>query len=294
MLHGMKNRKIPFGYAYEDGKIVRNADEVVVLNGIFQAYLDGLSLLQIAQKLDAAGVEYMPGVTGWNKARLMRLLEDERYTGHNDYPPILDRETAERLRETKQSRNNQGKTGRSNPVYRLGIPVVCPNCGEAMSRHISQKCRIPQRWACKNLQCRTCIGITDEALLGGITDLLNDVIVHPERLQATAGAYSPSDAVQKLEAEIRQTLERGTFDKAVLRQKILDCAARKYREIEDAAYLTEALKADLEQSSPLSAYSGALTRRCVRAILLQADATVRLTLVNGQTIGKEESDDTER
>ena len=33
----------------------------------------------------------------------------------------------------------------------------------------------------------------------------------------------------------------------------------------------------------------ALTRRCVRAIHLQADATVRLTLVNGQTIGKEES-----
>ena len=158
-----------------------------------------------------------------------------------------------------------------------------------MSRHISQKCRISQRWVCKNPQCRTWIGITDEALLGGITDLLNDVIAHPERLQATADAYAPSGTVQRLEAEIRQTLECGTFDKVILRQKILDCAARKYHEIEDAAYLTEALKADLEQSGPLSAYSEALTRRCVRAIHLQADATVRLTLVNGQTIGKEES-----
>ena len=84
-------------------------------------------------------------------------------------------------------------------------------------------------------------------------------------------------------------MERGTFDKAVLRQKILDCAARKYSEIEDTAYLTEALKAGLEQSGPLSAYSEALTRRCVRAIRLQADATVCLALANGQTIGKEES-----
>ena len=74
---------------------------------------------------------------------------------------------------------------------------------------------------CKqNPQCRTWIGITDEALLGGITDLLNDVIVHPERLQATAGAFTPSDAVQKLEAEIRQTLERGTFNKAVFHQNM--------------------------------------------------------------------------
>ena len=95
--------------------------------------------------------------------------------------------------------------------------------------------------------------------------------------------------MQRLEAEIRQTLERGTFYKAALRQKILDCAARKYREIEDTVYLTEALKAELEQSGPLSAYSETLTRRCIRAILLQADATVRLTLINGQTIGKAES-----
>ncbi len=285
----MKNRMLPFGYAYNHGAVVVNAGEAAVLAEIFERYLSGASLLQIARELNARRVPYAPGIENWNKARLMRLLEDERYTGHNDYPPILDRETAERLRETKQSRNNQGKTGRSNPVYRLGIPVVCPNCGEAMSRHISQKCRISQRWVCKNPQCRTWIGITDEALLGGITDLLNDVIAHPERLQATADAYAPSGTVQRLEAEIRQTLECGTFDKVILRQKILDCAARKYHEIEDAAYLTEALKADLEQSGPLSAYSEALTRRCIRAILLQADATVRLTLANGQTIGKEES-----
>ena len=285
----MKNRMLPFGYAYNHGAVVVNAGEAAVLAEIFERYLSGASLLQIARELNARRVPYAPGIENWNKARLMRLLEDERYTGHNDYPPILDRETAERLRETKQSRNNQGKTGRSNPVYRLGIPVVCPNCGEAMSRHISQKCRISQRWVCKNPQCRTWIGITDEALLGGITDLLNDVIAHPERLQATADAYAPSGTVQRLEAEIRQTLECGTFDKVILRQKILDCAARKYHEIEDAAYLTVALKADLEQSGPLSAYSEALTRRCIRAILLQADATVRLTLANGQTIGKEES-----
>lgn len=50
--------------------------------------------------------------------------------------------------------------------------------------------------------------------------LLNDVIVHLERLQATAGAFTPSDAVQKLEAEIRQTLERGTFNKAVFHQNM--------------------------------------------------------------------------
>lgn len=282
----MKNRMLPFGYAYNYGTVVVNGDEAAVLAEIFERYLSGSSLLQIARELNTRRVPYAPGIENWNKARLMRMLEDPRYTGNDEFPQLLSKERAAELKRTKAARNTQSAIDRTQPVYHLCVPILCPNCGSPMGRRSNRECRIPQRWACKNPQCRTWIGITDEALLGGITDLLNSVIAHPERLQATTDAYTPSE---RLEAEIRQTLERGTFDKAVLRQKILDCAARKYREIEDTVYLTEALKAELEQSGPLSAYSDALTRRCVRVILLQADATVRLTLVNGQTIGKEES-----
>lgn len=285
----MKNRMLPFGYAYNHGAVAVNACEAAVLAEIFERYLSGSSLLQIARELNTRRVPYAPGIENWNKARLMRMLEDSRYTGNNEFPQLLSKERAAELKRIKAARNTQSTIDRTQPVYHLCVPILCPNCGSPMGRRSNRECRIPQRWACKNPQCHTWIGITDEALLGGITDLLNDVIAHPERLQAPAGAYTPSGTVQRLEAEIRQTLERGSFDKAALRQKILDCAARKYREIEDTAYLTEALKAELEQSSPLSAYSEALTRRCVRAIHLQADATVHLTLVNGQTIGKEES-----
>lgn len=285
----MKNRMLPFGYTYNHGTVAVNAGEAAVLAEIFERYLSGSSLLQIARELNARRVPYAPGIENWNKARLMRMLEDPRYTGNGEFPQLLSKERAAELKRIKAARNTQSAIDRTQPVYHLCVPILCPNCGSPMGRRSNRECKIPQRWACKNPQCRTWIGITDEALLGGITDLLNGVIAHPERLQATADAYTPSGAVQRLEAEIRQMLERGTFDKAVLRQKILDCAARKYREIEDTVYLTEALKADLEQSGPLSAYSEALTRRCVRAILLQADANVRLMLVNGQTIGKEES-----
>lgn len=285
----MKNRMLPFGYAYNHGTVVVNGDEAAVLAEIFERYLSGSSLLQIARELNARRVSYAPGIENWNKARLMRMLEDPRYTGNGEFPQLLSKEHAAELKRIKAARNTQSAIDRAQPVYHLCVPILCPNCGSPMGRRSNRECKIPQRWACKNPQCHTWIGITDEALLGEITGLLNDVIAHPERLQAPAGAYTPSGTVQRLEAEIRQTLERGSFDKAALRQKILDCAARKYREIEDTAYLTEALKADLEQSGPLSAYSEALTRRCVRAIHLQADATVHLTLVNGQTIGKEES-----
>ena len=216
----MKNRMLPFGYAYNHGAVAVNACEAAVLAEIFERYFSGSSLLQIARELNTRRVPYAPGIENWNKARLMRMLEDSRYTGNDEFPQLLSKERAAELKRIKAARNTQSTIDRTQPVYHLCVPILCPNCGSPMGRRSNRECRIPQRWACKNPQCHTWIGITDEALLGGITDLLNDVIAHPERLQATTDAYSPGEAVQRLEAEIRQTLERGTFNKAVFHQNM--------------------------------------------------------------------------
>lgn len=113
-------------------------------------------------------------------------------------------------------------TAEKKEASEIRLAAYCRvSSGSADQRHsFAAQIQYYSDYCKQNPQCRIWIGITDEALLGGITDLLNDVIVHPERLQATAGAFTPSDAVQKLEAEIRQTLERGTFDKAVFHQNM--------------------------------------------------------------------------
>ena len=113
-------------------------------------------------------------------------------------------------------------TAEKKEMSEIRLAAYCRvSSGSADQRHsFAAQIQYYSDYCKQNPQCRTWIGITDEALLGGITDLLNDVIVHPERLQATAGAFTPSDAVQKLEAEIRQMLERGTFNKAVFHQNM--------------------------------------------------------------------------
>lgn len=113
-------------------------------------------------------------------------------------------------------------TAEKKEASEIRLAAYCRvSSGSADQRHsFAAQIQYYSDYCKQNPQCRIGIGITDEALLGGITDLLNDVIVHPERLQATAGAFTPSDAVQKLEAEIRQTLERGTFNKAVFQQNM--------------------------------------------------------------------------
>lgn len=79
----MKIRNIPFGYQMENGIITLHPAESEAVKNIFTAYLNGQSLLQIANSLNERSIEYMPGVTGWNKARLKRIIDDSR-TPHKE------------------------------------------------------------------------------------------------------------------------------------------------------------------------------------------------------------------
>ena len=86
----MKIRNIPYGYQYKNGSIAIQEKETETVKRIFTEYLNGLSLLKIAEHLNNEQIEYMLGVCGWNKSRIKRIIEDERYLGTSSYPPIID------------------------------------------------------------------------------------------------------------------------------------------------------------------------------------------------------------
>lgn len=66
----MKNRNIPFGYRFENGKSVINPDEQNTLQRICSEYLDGRSLLQIANGLESDKVEFAPVLSHGTKPGL--------------------------------------------------------------------------------------------------------------------------------------------------------------------------------------------------------------------------------
>ena len=147
----MKNRNIPFGYRFEGGKIVVNPDEQNTLQRICSEYLDGRSLLQIANGLESDKVEFAPGIITWNKARIMRIVDDDRYLGNATYPQVIDEATLERLRSRKASRNTQTSTDRQSGIYLLKVPIICPSCGNSMHRLQDTRCKCTQKWVCN--QC---------------------------------------------------------------------------------------------------------------------------------------------
>ncbi len=283
----MKNRNIPYGYCYENGAVIIHPSESQILRKIFQEYLQGLSLLKIAKQLNTKKAEYMPGVIGWNKARLMRIIEDKRYLGTEAFPAIIGPETFGKLQRLKSQKNTQKATDRNADIFQLDVPIICPDCGCEMHRRHDSRCKVAQRWICRNAECKTLIEITDSDLLQNITDVLNTAIGHPDIIKIPTVESIQSDNVRRLNYEISHTLETYNFNKDELRKKMLECVSLKYMGIDSDAYTARRMKADFEKSSPLSAFSADLCYRTVKSVRLNTDGKVSLTLINGQVIGKE-------
>lgn len=132
----------------------------------------------------------------------------------------------------------------------------------------------------------------DSDLLDDITVLLNRVIVNPGLVQIPLVDESISVQTLKAGNEIARTLDTLDYDKNTLREKMLECVSLKYTDIDSAPYIAHRLKATLADAEPLSAFSLALFKRTVQTFRLEKDGTVSITLINNQTIRKEDEDAT--
>ena len=284
----MKNRNIPFGYCYKNGVVCVHTAEAKILSQIFEWYISDLSLLKKKKKLNEEQVEYVSGISGWNKARLMRIIEDKRYLGSDGYPSLITADTYEKMQNLKCSRNTQKNTDRTADIFKLNLPVICSNCGCEMQRRHDPRYRITERWICVNKECKTAISLSDENLLKNITDTLNTVISHPNIIVIAEKHNEPNNDVSRLNAEIAYMLETYNFSKDNLLKKMIRCISLKYAQIDSEKYIAKRLKTDFEKSSPLSAFSADLCRRTVKSVLLGTDGTVGLILLNNQKIRKEQ------
>lgn len=279
----MSNRTLPYGYCYKNGIIAIESKESKVLKRIFSAYLNGDSMLTIAEQLNREKIEYASGVIGWNKGRLKHLIDNPRYLGTEVYPQIIEQATYEKIQKTKHSRNTQKDTDKAQEIFRLTVPVRCPICGSLMRRRHDSRCKCQERWTCENKDCRLRIEISDAELLDALADLLGTVTADSITLPAET-PYEPSAEVIRLNNEIGRMLDMAETDKAVLRSKMTECLARKYKELGNGCCAVQRLKAEVGSTADIAER----LNRTVSEIRLYTDKTADIILLNGQIIRKEQ------
>ena len=74
-------RKIPFGYQIQNGRVACHPEEMDAVKAIFSHYLLGSSYNQIADAMTRQGVRYHQHTAQWNKHMVKRILENEKYLG---------------------------------------------------------------------------------------------------------------------------------------------------------------------------------------------------------------------
>lgn len=285
----MKHRYIPFGYQMQDGVVQLHPNEVLIVRRIFKAYLNGSSLIAIAEDMTNEMNEYFLDKYDWNRNRVKRILDDQRYLGDDTYPPIINEDMYEKVQALKSDRNTQKDVDRDNHASNIKVPVICPECGERLQRKHNWRNIEAELWRCTNEACSYKTKISDSDLLQDITNMLNLIIDNSNIIkpEVTEGISAPSLDVMRLTNEISRTLEGFDFDKEQLKNRIFECAAKKYREIKSARHISDMLKTEFASQTRSSTFNKELLERTVSKIILNKNGSVFLVLKNNQIIRKE-------
>ena len=275
----MRNRSIPFGYHYQNGIMAVHPQESQTVRAVFAAYLGGEPLSKIAAHLTAKLVEYLPGHWQWDKARVKRLLDNAKYTGENDYPPIIDERDFQMAHQKKESANtNRQQVDKDVKLFKS--LVHCHHCGGPMVRRMDSRFENPVTWKCP--RCGYCLPLPDEEFKRRVF-LLQQRLVDKPLLAEKEEEPIPvaSMEARRLTNEIFRKLDSGDFNEGELVNLALQCAAENYQTINSARHITERLTATLLHAGPLSAFDRTLFERTVSEIHLTRKGEILLKLQNG-------------
>ena len=166
----MKDGKVQIAYSHflgytkgEDGNPQIVEEEAEMVREIYNLYLSGMSLGDIADKLTARGILTPSGKEKWSISTVRSILSNEKYKGEallqktyttdylskkvkknhgevrqylveNSHDPIIDHETFDRVQELLAK--NTKRRPRSYTKYPFSGKIICGDCGSLYGRDI--------------------------------------------------------------------------------------------------------------------------------------------------------------
>ena len=226
-----KTRFIPYGYTIREGRTVIEHTEAEIIREIFDEYIKGASLKDIAENLTQRRIPYTEKTDVWDKARIARIIDNAKYIGDEEYDPIIDEDTYEGAVSMKAARQRNTVQKECEGIALLRNRVKCEECGSPMVRRICSKRHVKESWTCQNAECGKRLRISDGDLLQKITILTNRIIENSELLipkPKTRIVDSPT--VASLQRQVDTELEKDHPSEEYIVDKISDIASQLYKE----------------------------------------------------------------
>lgn len=226
-----KTRFIPYGYTIREGRTVIEHTEAEIIREIFDEYIKGASLKDIAENLTQRRIPYTEKTDVWDKARIARIIDNAKYIGDEEYDPIIDEDTYEGAVSMKAARQRNTVQKECEGIALLRNRVKCEDCGSPMVRRICSKRHVKESWTCQNAECGKRLRISDGDLLQKITILMNRIIENSELLipkPKTRIVDSPT--VANLQRQVDDELGKDHPSEEYIVEKISEIASQLYKE----------------------------------------------------------------
>ncbi len=221
-------RKTPFGYQIQNGRITCHPEEAESVRYIFSHYLLGSSYNQIADEMAQQGVRYHQHTAQWNKHMVKRILENERYLGLDGYPRLIADEEFLAVRLRRGEQNTYAPC--PSEILLIRDKAVCALCGEKMARDTKSHGR--PCWRCKNPECGCSIYLDDSIILELVIQKLKELAKSPERIQLPQAAPASTDAL-RIENELALCFNRADINAEYMKTLIMAAAAERYAGLSD-------------------------------------------------------------
>lgn len=281
-----KNRVIPFGYCMKNGEITVDYTESKAVIEIFEKYLNGSSLMQIARLMESEKIRYTADSDHWNKNMIKRIIENERYLGNDKYPQIISEIFFTQANEKRISKATSVSVIPED-LQEIRNRTYCSECGHKLSR-IGGNCH-HEKWDCRNPDCyRFEYQLTDQMIIGAVLTVLNTAIANPNLIENNGeiSVYSPTADVIRKQNEISQMTDSAQPDFDRIKSEIFKLAELKYAccTYNGNSQKTAEIKALLENRKQQNTLDIGLFKSCINRVLISHFCTVEIEFINGIVI----------
>ena len=281
-----KNRTIPFGYGMKNGEITTNPKEVYAVVTIFDEYLNGKSLSEIANLMQYENIRYSEDSDYWNKNMVKRIIENEKYLGNDTYTQLI---TDDIFKRANEKRVKKATTLDLIPddLQEIRKRTYCTECGHKLSR-IGGNSKY-EKWDCRNPDCyKLEYRLTDQMIIGTVLNVLNSAIANPSLLESGGeiSTYSPTADIVRKQNEINQMTDSPQVDFDKVKAEIFKLAEMKYDccTYNDSPQKTDKIKELLKNHEQLNSLDIGLFKACVSRIWISHFCTIEVEFINGVKI----------
>ena len=286
----MANRYIPFGYEIQNAEIVVVNQEALLVKSAFELYIAGKSYKTIAERFEISGIYYNKDSAKWNKNMVKRMIENEKYTGTDEYPPIIDEKQYFKANRIRLSKNIKGDSDKMEYDKFIRTHAECPECGFPIKRQRQGHDKgAYTAYKCSNPICPA-KSIHEDRLYGYIAEIINRLIDNIELADEEVKHHSRSDeSIDELTNEIYIKTINDNTEKDEILKDIYRLAKLKFKSYTktDMSKVTEKIKQELcmygiSEKAPLP-----LMEKIVSKFYIGGEKGVKIKLINEKILESE-------